>query len=88
MLYGGIGADNKPLNDAWVLDLEKPAWSLIYMAHSDLCPPQVFLRSLTLLAVVHLRLVSSTVCIHRLTDKLCNLKPFHFASAGCRTESK
>lgn len=41
MLYGGIGADGKPLNDAWVLDLEKPAWSLIYMAHSDLCPPQV-----------------------------------------------
>lgn len=41
MLYGGIGADNKPLNDAWVLDLEKLAWSLIYMAHSDLCPPQV-----------------------------------------------
>lgn len=41
MLYGGVGADNKPLNDAWVLDLEKPAWSLIYMAHSDLCPPQV-----------------------------------------------
>ena len=41
MLYGGIGADGKPLNDAWVLDLEKPAWSLIYMGHSDLCPPQV-----------------------------------------------
>ena len=42
MLYGGLGADGKPLNDAWVLDLEKTAWSLIYMAHSDLCPPQVF----------------------------------------------
>ena len=48
MLYGGIGADNKPLNDAWVLDLEKPAWSLIYMAHSDLCPPQVLVQFLGL----------------------------------------
>ena len=41
MLYGGIGADGKPLNDAWVLDLEKPAWSLIYLGSPDLCPPQV-----------------------------------------------
>ena len=41
MLYGGMGADGKPLNDAWMLDLEKPAWSLIYWASSDLCPPQV-----------------------------------------------
>ena len=41
MLYGGIGADGKPLNDAWILDLEKSAWCLIYSAGSDLCPPQV-----------------------------------------------
>ena len=41
MLYGGMGTDGKPLNDAWVLDLEKPSWSLIYWASSDLCPPQV-----------------------------------------------
>lgn len=41
MLYGGVGADGKPLNDAWLLNLEKPSWSLIYMGHSELCPPQV-----------------------------------------------
>ena len=41
MLYGGLGADGKPLNDAWVLDLELRAWSLIYLGHPDLCPPQV-----------------------------------------------
>ena len=67
MLYGGVGADNKPLNDAWVLDLEKPAWSLIYMAHSDLCPPQVFVWSLTLLAIADLRLVCKH-CLHTQTD--------------------
>ena len=48
MLYGGMGADGKPLNDAWVLDLEKPAWSLMYMAHSDLCPPQVYVLLLVI----------------------------------------
>ena len=52
MLYGGTGADNKPLNDAWVLDLEKPAWSLIYMAHSDLCPPQVLVQMLGLFLLI------------------------------------
>lgn len=41
MLFGGLGADGKPLNDAWVLDLEQRAWSLIYLGHPDLCPPQV-----------------------------------------------
>jgi len=41
MLFGGLGADGKPLNDAWVLDLEQRAWSLIYLGHADLCPPQV-----------------------------------------------
>lgn len=41
MLYGGVGSDSKPMNDAWVLNLEKPSWSLIYSGHSDLVPPQV-----------------------------------------------
>ncbi|DBA86689.1 TPA: Dynein alpha chain, flagellar outer arm [Trebouxia sp. C0004] len=40
MLFGGLGADGKPLNDAWVLDLEQRAWNLIYLGHADLCPPQ------------------------------------------------
>ena len=50
MLYGGVGADGKPLNDAWLLNLEKPSWSLIYMGHPDLCPPQVRLHTLVMYA--------------------------------------
>ena len=49
MLYAGIGADGKPLNDAWILDLEKLAWSLVYSGHSDLCPPQVLAGLMLLL---------------------------------------
>ena len=45
MLFGGIGADGKPLNDVWILNLDKPSWSLIYMGHSDLCPPQVWCKA-------------------------------------------
>ena len=55
MLYGGMGADSKPLNDAWVLDLEKPAWSLVYMAHPDLCPPQVFVVLLVMLVNIAIK---------------------------------
>eukprot|EP00891_Asterochloris_glomerata_P001316 jgi/Astpho2/1316/Aster-06188 len=39
LLYGGLGGDGKPLNDAWLLDLEHNSWELQYMASSDLCPP-------------------------------------------------
>ena len=41
LLYGGLGGDGKPLNDAWLLDLEHNSWELQYMASSDLCPPTV-----------------------------------------------
>ena len=41
LLYGGLGGDGKPLNDAWLLDLEHYSWELQYMGSSDLCPPTV-----------------------------------------------
>ena len=41
MLYGGLGADGKPVNDAWMLDITKPSWTCLYSAASDICHAQV-----------------------------------------------
>lgn len=39
MLYGGMSADNKPLNDAWLFDMEHMSWTCLFYGHSDLVLP-------------------------------------------------
>jgi hypothetical protein len=40
-MYGGMGADGKPLNDAYLLEWDGASWlwSCIYSGHSELVPP-------------------------------------------------
>jgi dynein heavy chain len=38
-LYGGVGADNKPLNDAFLLDVETMIWTQVFNGSSDLVGP-------------------------------------------------
>ena len=38
-VYGGMGADNKPLNDAWVLDIANMAWECVYYGSNELVLP-------------------------------------------------
>jgi hypothetical protein len=40
LLYGGVGADGKPLNDAYVLDVDALAWQRVYSGSPDLVGPQ------------------------------------------------
>lgn len=40
LLYGGIGVDDKPLNDAFTLDVDTLTWQRIYNGSSDLVGPQ------------------------------------------------
>jgi dynein heavy chain len=40
LLYGGFGTDGKPLNDAYVLDVDTLAWQRVYNGHPDLVGPQ------------------------------------------------
>ncbi|KAK9867723.1 hypothetical protein WJX84_004647 [Apatococcus fuscideae] len=40
VLYGGLGADGKATNDAWLLEITKPSWSCLYSASSDICHAQ------------------------------------------------
>lgn len=36
LLYGGFGADGKPLDDAYLLDVANLQWSKVYNGHPDL----------------------------------------------------
>jgi hypothetical protein len=36
LLYGGFGADGKPLDDAYLLDIAALQWSKVYNGHPDL----------------------------------------------------
>lgn len=36
LLYGGFGADGKPLDDAYLLDTAALKWSKVYNGHPDL----------------------------------------------------
>jgi hypothetical protein len=36
LLYGGMGADGRPLDDAYVLDVDALAWSKVYTGHACL----------------------------------------------------
>ncbi len=46
MLYGGLGGDGKPANDAWMLDINKPSWTCLYSATPDIVHAQVNIFSL------------------------------------------
>lgn len=35
LLYGGVGADKKPLHDAWLLDINAQQWTCLYSAAAD-----------------------------------------------------
>jgi dynein heavy chain, axonemal len=38
-MFGGMTADNKPLNDGWIFDIKSLSWSCIFNGHSDLALP-------------------------------------------------
>lgn len=40
LLYGGVGADGKPLNDAFLLDVETLHWQQLYNGSPELVGPQ------------------------------------------------
>lgn len=40
LLYGGIAADGKPLNDAFILDVDTLTWQQVYNGSRDLVGPQ------------------------------------------------
>lgn len=35
LLYGGFGADSKPLHDVWLLDLDSSQWTCLFYASPD-----------------------------------------------------
>ncbi len=32
-LYGGLDANNKPFNDAWLFDVQTSSWECVYNGH-------------------------------------------------------
>lgn len=37
-MFGGMGADGRPLNDGWLFDVGTLTWTCIFNGHSDLAP--------------------------------------------------
>lgn len=40
LVYGGFGADGKPLNDAFILDVDNLSWQRVYNGSADLVGSQ------------------------------------------------
>lgn len=40
LLYGGFNTEDKPLNDAYLLDVDALTWRRVYNGHADLVGPQ------------------------------------------------
>lgn len=86
LLYGGFGADGKPVDDAYLLDVATLQWSKVYNGHPDLVGPEGERLQRALIAAVACwcactgRIMFDTLLPYSMNNFSCALLPL-----CCRT---